>query len=146
MRTKESLWGFFASDPQLSFNEDGEARLFAWIGQEQFERNADGSFTQGETKFYPFKMFRRSAEHAYEKFARGDNFVASGHVQKFSYQKDGETVSGEEFIATHVGPDAARTSYAVNRGRSRGQQVESESIEAPDPTVAQKPSPRPMTL
>ena len=74
MRTKESLWGFFASDPQLSFNEKGEARLFAWIGQEQFERNPDGSFTQGETKFYPFKMFRRSAEHAYEKFARGDNF------------------------------------------------------------------------
>jgi hypothetical protein len=29
MRTKESLWGFFASDPQLSFNEKGEARLFA---------------------------------------------------------------------------------------------------------------------
>ena len=84
MRTKESLWGFFASDPQLSFNEDGEARLFAWIGQEQFERSPDGSFTQGETKFYPFKMFRRSAEHAYEKFARGDNFVASGHVQKLS--------------------------------------------------------------
>ena len=27
MRTKESLWGFFASDPQLSFNEDGEAEL-----------------------------------------------------------------------------------------------------------------------
>ena len=107
MRTKESLWGFFASDPQLSFNEDGEARLFAWIGQEQFERNPDGSFTQGETKFYPFKMFRRSAEHAYEKFARGDTFVASGHVQKFSYEKDGETISGEEFIATHIGPDAA---------------------------------------
>lgn len=51
MRAKESLWGFFASDPQLSFNEEGEA------------------------EFYPFKMFRRSAEQAYEKFARGDNFA-----------------------------------------------------------------------
>ena len=105
-----------------------------------------GSFTQGETKFYPFKIFRRSAEHAYEKFARGDNFVASGHVQKFSYEKNGETVSGEEFIATHIGPDAARTSYAVDRGRSRSQQVESAPIEAPDPTLSQQPSPRPMTL
>ena len=146
MRTKESLWGFFASDPQLSFNDDGEARLFAWIGQEQFERNPDGSFTQGETKYYPLKMFRRSAEHAYEKFARGDSFVASGHVQKFSYDKNGETVSGEEFIATHIGPDAARTSYAVDRSRSRSQQIESAPIEAPDPTLPQQSSPRPLAL
>ena len=64
----------------------------------------------------------------------------------FSVGNDGETISGEEFIATHIGPDAARTSYAVNRGRPNAQQVENAPIEAPDPTLPQKPSPRPMTL
>lgn len=142
IHTQQSLSGFIATDPQLSFNANGEARLYVRIGQEHFERNSDGTFTQNETTYHDLVMYRRSAERAFAQLAKGDNFLAEGYVHPYTYERDGQTITGEEFVAKRLGHDAARSMYAVDRNRNQDAGIKQS---APDAAPSAKPS-RPITL
>lgn len=142
IHTQQSLSGFIATDPQLSFNANGEARLYVRIGQEHFERNADGTFTQKETTYHDLVMYRRSAERAFARLAKGDNFLAEGYVHPYTYERDGQTITGEEFVAKRLGHDAVRSIYAVDRSHSQGAGIEQTT---PNAAPSAKPS-RPITL
>ncbi|GAB3129144.1 single-stranded DNA-binding protein [Glaciibacter psychrotolerans] len=124
IRTQESLSGFIASNPQLSFTSKGDAKFYARVGREHYIRHDDGSFTQDETSFHDLVMYRRSAERAYEQFAKADSFIAEGYIHAYSYEKDGQTVAGEEFVAKRLGHDVARTIYTVDRSRRQATGVE----------------------
>jgi single-strand DNA-binding protein len=87
-------------------------------------------------------MYRRSAERAFAQLAKGDNFVAEGYVHPYSYERDGQTITGEEFVAKRLGHDAARSIYAVDRSRGQGAGIAQNT---PDAAAAAKPS-RPITL
>ena len=115
IHTQESLSGFIASDPLLTQTAKGDARFFARIGKEHFRREEDGSFTQTETTYHHLVMFGRSAEHAHANFAQGDNFVAEGYTRPVNYERNGQAIEGEEFVAKKIGHDAARTRYEVDR-------------------------------
>ncbi|MTV25151.1 single-stranded DNA-binding protein [Nitriliruptoraceae bacterium ZYF776] len=117
IRTQQSVTGFIASEPQLTFTAQGDARFYAKIGQEHYRRNDDGSFTQLDTTFHDLVQYRRAAERAYAAFAKGDRFVAEGYVRTYEHQVDGQTRQGEEFIAKKLGHDTARTTYTVDRTR-----------------------------
>lgn len=120
IRTQESLSGFIASDPQLTHTSKGVPRLYTRVGQEHYRKEADGSFTQIESTFHNLVMFNRSAERAAEQFAKGDSFVAEGYTRPVEYERDGQTVQDEEFVARKIGHDLARTRYEVNRTRAIG--------------------------
>lgn len=113
--TQQSISGFVATSPQLSSTNNGDARFFARIGQEHFQRNDDGSFTDLEPTFHTLILYRRTAERAYEQFRKGDKFVAEGYVREYEYKIDGESRQAEQFIAKKIGHDTARTTYAVDR-------------------------------
>lgn len=115
IHTQESVSGFVASEPQLSFTEKGDARLYMKIGLEHYRREADNSFTKLETTFHDLIAFKGAAEFGHQKLAKGDNFIAEGRVRKYSYERDGQRREGEEFIATRLGHDLARTRYEVDR-------------------------------
>ena len=115
IQTQQSLSGFIVSDPELSITCKGEARFYAKIGQEHFQRNDDGSFTQLESTFHNLVQYRKAAERSYERFQKGDNFVAEGYVHEYDHDVDGETQHGEEFVAKKIGHNAARQTYIVNR-------------------------------
>ena len=117
IRTQESASGFIANDPQLTRTENGDARFYARFGQENYRREENGSFTKLETSFHSLVMYRTSAERAYERFTKGDNFVAEGYVRTFQLERDGELIEREEFIAKKIGHDLARTEYEVDRTR-----------------------------
>lgn len=119
IHTQESLSGFIASDPQLTQTSKGDARFYARIGKEHFRREEDGSFTQTETTYHHMVMFGRSAEHAHARFAKGDNFIAEGYTRDVNYERDGQNVEGEEFVAKKLGHDTARTRYEVDRSPRR---------------------------
>ncbi|WP_022880578.1 single-stranded DNA-binding protein [Gryllotalpicola ginsengisoli] len=142
LHTQESLSGFIASDPQLTYTERGDARLYVKIGQEHYRKEQDGSFTQTETTFHDLVAFKKTAERAHDRLAKGDSFVAEGYTHPYEYERDGETVQGEEFVAKKVGHDLARTSYEVTRARSRRsveQEAPSQSARLDAP---QQPQPR----
>src|SRR3546814_19014760 len=60
-------------------------------------------------------LFKSSAERAYARFRAGDQFVASGYVHEYEFERDGTTVQREEFVARRIGHDTARTRYNVDR-------------------------------
>ena len=76
IRTKESLSGFIASDPELTFTSKGDARLYMRVGQPQARFEEDGTFTNLDPAFTDLVMFRKSAELAHAQFRKGDNFIA----------------------------------------------------------------------
>jgi single-stranded DNA-binding protein len=118
LHTQESLSGFIASDPQLTYTERGDARLYVKIGQEHYRKEQDGAFTQTETTFHDLVAFRKTAERAHIQFAKGDKFVAEGYVREYDRTApEGEVVKAEEFVAKKLGHDLARTNYEVDRTR-----------------------------
>ena len=131
IRTRQSLTGFIASDPQLTFTTKGDARLYAKIGQEHFRRNEDGSFTQLDTTFHDLVIYRRTAERAHTALAKGDRFVAEGYLHAYEHQVDGQTQHGEEFVATKLGHDTARTTSRIDRTRRGATVDQTPAIDAP---------------
>ena len=118
LHTQESLSGFIASDPQLTYTERGDARLYFKIGQEHYRREEDGSFTQTETTFHDLVAFKKTAERAHDRLAKGDKFVAEGYVREYDRTTpEGEVIKAEEFVAKKLGHDLARTRYTVDRPR-----------------------------
>ncbi|MGE9809604.1 single-stranded DNA-binding protein [Janibacter sp. G1551] len=115
IHTQQSISGFIASDPQLSYNDQNQARFYARFGQEHFDRNPDGTFTQLDSTFHDLVLFRASAERAHERFKKGDSFVAEGYVREYETTRDGEQIQAEQFVAKKIGHDTARTRYDVDR-------------------------------
>ncbi|MDO5630054.1 MAG: single-stranded DNA-binding protein, partial [Mobilicoccus sp.] len=80
-----------------------------------YRQEQDGSFTQLETTFHNLVAFKAAAEQGHERLAKGDKFVAEGYVREYNYQREGQSVEGEEFVARRLGHDMARTRYDVDR-------------------------------
>jgi len=116
VRTQQSLTGYIASDPQLTFTSQGDARFYARVGQEQFRRLDDGTFERTGVEYTDLIQYRKAAEHAYAQFRKGDSFVAEGYAHQYQRTlEDGTVEHREEFVAKKLGHDAARTAYAVDR-------------------------------
>ena len=139
IHTQQSISGFIASDPQLSYNANGQARFYARFGQEHFERNQDGTFTQLDPTFHDLVAFRATAERAYERFAKGDSFVAEGYVREYEATRDGEQVPTEQFVAKKLGHDLARTRYDVDR-TSRSAQTLNQDTPVQDSSAREMPT------
>jgi len=142
LHTQQSLSGFITSEPQHSVSENGETRFYVRVGQPHFRREENGSFTVLEPSFHDLVAYRATADRALTRFAKGDSFVAEGYVRNFEFERGGEVVQREEFVAKKIGHDLARTNYDVDRTRrsatatkreaSAAQQVISEEV---GPTV-----------
>jgi single-stranded DNA-binding protein len=115
--TRESVSGFIASEPQLSFTQNGDARFYARIGQEHAQRADDGTFTQLEPTFTDLVLFGKSAERAYGKFQKGDPFLAEGQARSYTQNVDGNLVERDQFVARRIGHDNNRSTYTVDRTR-----------------------------
>ena len=135
--------GFIATDPQLTTTENGDARFYARFGQENYLREQDGSFTKREPSFSNLVLYRATAERAYERFAKGDNFVAEGYAHEYSYTRDGQQIEGEEFVAKKIGHDTARTRYEVDRSPRKG--AAQETVQREQERAFDPPSRRPTT-
>jgi single-strand DNA-binding protein len=70
IKTSPSINGFIASDPRPTFNDDGEARLYARIGIQHYRREEDRSFTELEPTFHDLVQFGKGAELSAERFRK----------------------------------------------------------------------------
>lgn len=113
IRTKQSLAGFVATDPELTFTSNGDARVYMRVGQPQSRFEQDGTFAQLDPEFTDLVMFRKSAELAHEQFRKGDNFIAEGETRTYTGD-DG--LEREQFVASRIGHDNNITRYTVDRG------------------------------
>ena len=113
--TQMSLHGFIATAPELTYGKSDVARFRARVGVEQWRREPDGSFTKLDPQYCEMVMFKAAAERAYARFRTGDQFVASGYVHEYEFDRDGDSIQREEFVARRIGHDTARTRYSVER-------------------------------
>jgi len=115
IRTKESLSGFVAGDPELTFTMNGDARLYMRVGQPQARFEEDGTFTDLDPTFTDLVMFRKSAERAHEQFHKGDNFIAEGESNTYTKTVKGQPQERDQFVASRIGHDNNITRYTVDR-------------------------------
>lgn len=115
IRTSQSINGFMASDPRLTFNDDGQARFYARIGIQHYRREDDGSFTELEPTFHDLVQFGKGAELSAERFRKGDNFLAQGYVRDYTHVVDGQERSDEQFVTKRLAHDPNLTTYSVDR-------------------------------
>ncbi|MDR1187740.1 MAG: single-stranded DNA-binding protein [Bifidobacteriaceae bacterium] len=136
---QDSLRGFIVSTPRLTVTENGDVRLWARIGQEHHVRQEDGGFAKGETSFHDLAIYRKTAERALERLKKGDRFVAQGYLRTYDAEgPDGTVERREEFVATAIGHDLARTRYTVNRARHQTTAPE-QAVGLPEPAKAAEP-------
>lgn len=128
IRTKESLSGFIANDPELTFTMNGDARLYMRVGQPEVRFEEDGTFTALDPTFTDLVMFRKSAERAHEQFRKGDNFIAEGDSKTYTKTVKGQPQEGDQFVASRIGHDNNITRYTVDRS---GPDRETPQQEAP---------------
>jgi len=105
LKTSQSINGFIASDPRLTFNDDGQARLYARIGINHYRREEDGSFTELEPSFHDLIQFGKGAELSAERFRKGDNFLAQGYVRDYTRVVDGQERTDEQFVTKRLAHD-----------------------------------------
>ncbi|WP_449283744.1 single-stranded DNA-binding protein [Leucobacter sp.] len=130
--TQQAVSGFIATEPRLTYSDDGVPRFYARIGIEHSRQEPDGSFTQLDPTFHDMTAFRKAAEEGVARFSKGDKFIATGRVREYTYDKDGQSVEAEEFIVRRFGHDLARTRYDVDRTpRRQAPRPEAPAREAP---------------
>lgn len=115
IHTQQSISGFIATEPRLTYTENGTARFYARFGQEHYRREPDDTFTKLEPTFSNLVLYNASAERAHERFTKGDSFIAEGKINTYQYERDGQQIDSEEFVARKIGHDTARTRYTVDR-------------------------------
>ena len=118
--SQQAVAGFIATEPRLTYSDDGVPRFYARNGIGHSRQERDGSFTQLEPTFHDMSPFRRAAEEGATLFRKGDKFIATGRGYEYTYEKNGRTVKAEEFIVSRFGHDLARTRYEVDRSAHRG--------------------------
>lgn len=114
---KQRLSGFIATTPLPSTTKSGVPRMFARVGKPRYRREDDGTFTELEPSFHDLVAFGESAVRALSNLQKHDNFVAEGRVNRRTIEHDGVPTEIEQFIVSKIGPDAARTTFTMDRSR-----------------------------
>lgn len=112
---QQSLAGFIASDPEVSFTDAGITQVRFRVGVEHWRREQDGTFTKLENSFHDLLIFGRTAERAADRFRKGDQFVAHGYVETRYAAPPARPAQREVYIARKIGHDLVRTYYDVDR-------------------------------
>jgi single-stranded DNA-binding protein len=115
IKTSQAITGFISDDPRLSYTQDGQARFYARVGIKHFERTGDGQFHRLANSYHDLIQFGKAAELSYERFSKGDEFVAQGEVREYTRDVDGASRTDEQFLARRIGHDPNTTTYTVER-------------------------------
>lgn len=103
IRTHKSLSGYVATEPNTDPTRDGTPRFYARAGQRQGRREPDGTYTKLPTQYVPIVAYGDAAEEATALLAKGIGFVAEGRFRPVRYEKDGKTITGQEFEVWKIG-------------------------------------------
>lgn len=115
--TRESLAGFIVTEPRLTTTAGGQYRLAARVGVEHWQSGPDGTRIKADPSFHTLAIYGRLAAHLAGEFHKGERFVAAGRTRAYPVDRvDVEDVR-YEFVATHVGHDAADDALARSMSR-----------------------------
>lgn len=127
IKNEAVMVGRIVGDPRLTYSEKtGAARFYARVRVNHWQREDDGTFTKQNQSFHDLVVRYDLAEVAGDKFAKGDDFIATGQFRTFT---DAENNEREEFRATTISHNPTTTDYAVNRDKTTGIDHEAAGID-----------------
>lgn len=146
MKSYVGIYGFVATEPKLTYNAEGEPRLYIRIGINHYKPGNGGGYTKLAPTFHDLVQFGRAAELSNERFRKGDDFVAVGYIRTYERTIDGGTEQAEQFIAYRLSHDPNTTSYEIHRqprssDREADRSATHSSAEQPAPTATPARSP-----
>lgn len=130
IKTSQSINGFIATDPKITFSDDGQARFYTRIGINHYQRNDDGSFTELNPSYHDLIQFGKGAELSADRFRKGDNFLAQGYVRDYTHVVDGQERTDQQFVTNRMAHDPNTTTYRVDR-RPRSEREAPAARETP---------------
>ena len=128
--TRMSLHGFIATAPEFNV-ENGQRRFFARIGVEHYKQLGPADWERLDPTFHNLVVYGKTAEHAYARFKVGNSFIAEGHINQYEVVRDGQSRMREEFEASRIGHDVARSRYTVDRRATRQPEAPPADLSAP---------------
>jgi len=115
IKTSTAMNGFMSDEPRLTYGQDGTPRFYARVGVKHFERLGNGEFKRLSNSYHDLIQFGSAAELSFERFSKGDEFVAQGQVRDYTRDVDGQERTDEQFVATRISHDPNTTTYTVER-------------------------------
>ena len=97
--TQMSLHGFIATAPQINFTSKGRPVLRPRRHRALPQGDRRQSFTKLDPTFHDLVLYAETAERAYARFKVGDQFVASGYINEYEHDRNGQTETREQFVA-----------------------------------------------
>lgn len=142
---KDSIYAFVASKPQLTYTENGDARLYFKAGQRHRHYDPEAGWQNQPTTFHDVVAFKGAAQFGIEHLREKDRFIAQGSLREYTNKHTGEPE--EQFEATRFLPATPPSKNTAGRAPRRtlerqSQSREAASAEAPQIEQAQRRAPQ----
>ncbi|KUI41906.1 single-stranded DNA-binding protein [Mycobacterium sp. GA-1199] len=120
--TPFTIVGNIVTDPIHRRVGDQEMVRFR-VASNSRRRTAEGTWEPGNSLFATVNCWGRVVAGTSATLVKGDPVIVVGHVYTSEYDdRDGNRRSSVEVRATSVGPDLARCSARIDRGRQQSEQ------------------------
>ncbi|WP_119296320.1 single-stranded DNA-binding protein [Brevibacterium casei] len=150
LEMKDSIYAFVASKPQLTYTENGDARLYFKAGQRHRHYDPEAGWQNQPTTFHDVVAFKGAAQFGVEHLREKDRFIAQGSLREYTNKHTGERE--EQFEATRFLPATPPSKNTAGRAPRRTferqfQSREAASAEASEVEQAQRrvPPSQPVT-
>jgi len=108
--------GNVGAEPRMRVVGDGQVVTDFRIASTPRRRDKDGTWTSQETIWFGVSCWRTTAEHVAASLSKGDKVTVSGRLLAHTWTTDsGETRSGLEIKAEHIGFDLSRGRASLER-------------------------------
>jgi single-strand DNA-binding protein len=130
-----TISGNLGADPELRFTKSGAAFVKLRVAVTDRKKQADGTWTDGDTLWMDVSAWNGLAENAAESLSKGSRVIVHGNLKPRTFEKkDGTIGTAIELEATDIGPSlvnqAARLSKANKSNKmERGLATLGASIE-----------------
>lgn len=128
LELKDSIYAFVASKPQLTYTENGDARLYFKAGQRHRHYDPEAGWQNQPTTFHDVVAFKGAAQFGIEHLREKDRFIAQGSLREYTNKHTGERE--EQFEATRFLPATALSKHTGGRVPRRALERQTQSRDA----------------
>ncbi len=125
LELKDSMYGFVASKPQLTYTENGDPRLYFKAGQRHRHYDPETGWENLPSTFHDVVAFKGAAQFGIQHLREKDRFIAQGSLREYTNKHTGER--DEQFEATRFLPTGAQSKNTTGRAPRRAVEREAPS-------------------
>ena len=135
LEMKDSIYAFVASKPQLTYTENGDARLYFKAGQRHRHYDPEAGWQNQPATFHDVVAFKGAAQFGIEHLREKDRIIAQGSLREYTNKHTGERE--EQFEATRFLPASAASKNTGGRAPRRTVERQATSRDAASAEVSQ---------